>query len=496
MRKLFAALCLALAGLMLTTAHAAANQDSEAVTGAPAQPASNCPNIDTQWYGAGVVPPGYYKSNSDGNCYPISACDAGTTWSSTTQTCVSVCSSNTVWLGSSCGCPAGLPNWNGSSCVAACPAGSTFNGSGCSANACAATNGTSGACSYSFPPTASGSRYTASNTSTGYTGSATAACSSGAWTTTAASCAANTCAPQGVSSGGCSYTLPTTASGSVGSASNVAGGYTGSASATCSAGTWSGVSASCVAQPPVVSLAVNGSSAPTTVTSGSGIPLAWSATNAPSSIVINCGAFGSWSGATNPGSSVTAATTDVEVGLGQQTCVATASNAGGTASSNSVPLTVACPSTKYYDSTAHACDLLPFASGGAGVAGSYGWFTTTLALSGTITFQLNVNGTWSVVHSGFPAGHASGSPTSGTWTLDPSQVYEYTITTAHASLGTVIPSTTTTTWTTLGSMSFMAKTSGGGVPEGDGTWTINIRKKGTTSPVETIAFELDVANGD
>jgi hypothetical protein len=37
---------------------------------------------------------------------------------------------------------------------------------------------------------------------------------------------------------------------------------------------------------------------------------------------------------------------------------------------------------------------------------------------------------------------------------------------------------------------------GGGVPEGDGTWTINIRKKGTTSPVETITFELDVANGD
>ena len=38
---------------------------------------------------AGTVPTGYYKSNSDGNCYPISSCSAGTQWSSTTQTCVS-----------------------------------------------------------------------------------------------------------------------------------------------------------------------------------------------------------------------------------------------------------------------------------------------------------------------------------------------------------------------------------------------------------------------
>jgi hypothetical protein len=160
-----------------------------------------------------------------------------------------------------------------------------------------------------------------------------------------------------------------------------------------------------------------------------------------------------------------------------------------------VPLAIACPSTKYFDATNHVCALLPFSSGGAGNAGSYGWFTTTLALSGTITFQLNINGTWSVVHSGFPAGHASGSPTTGTWTLDPSQVYEYTLQ-ASPGLGTVIPSAPVTAWTTLTNLSFMAKTSGGGVPEGDGTWTINIRKKGTTSPVETITFELDVANGD
>lgn len=134
----------------------------------------------------------------------------------------------------------------------------------------------------------------------------------------------------------------------------------------------------------------------------------------------------------------------------------------------------------------------------AGNAGSYGYFTTKLSAAGSETFVINTDGTWAVQRSGFQANapRSSGNPTSGTWTTDATQAYEYTITAASKGLGTVIPSTTTLTWTAMANLSFRASTPGGGVPEGDGTWTVNIRQKGTTSPVLTMTFELDVANGD
>ena len=133
----------------------------------------------------------------------------------------------------------------------------------------------------------------------------------------------------------------------------------------------------------------------------------------------------------------------------------------------------------------------------AGNAGSYGYFTTRLSAAGTQTFVINTDGTWAVQRSGFQANapRTSGNPTSGTWTTDATKVYEYTYT-ASPSLGTIVPSTSSLTWTTLGNLSFRAGTPGGGVPEGDATWTVNIRQKGTTSPVLTMSFELDTANGD
>jgi len=133
----------------------------------------------------------------------------------------------------------------------------------------------------------------------------------------------------------------------------------------------------------------------------------------------------------------------------------------------------------------------------AGNSGSYGYFTTKLSAAGSQTFVINTDGTWAVQRSGFSANspRSTGTPTSGTWTTDATKVYEYTFT-ASPSLGTVVPSTSTLTWTTLANMSFKASTPGGGIPEGDATWTVNIRQKGTTSPVLTITFELDTANGD
>jgi hypothetical protein len=144
---------------------------------------------------------------------------------------------------------------------------------------------------------------------------------------------------------------------------------------------------------------------------------------------------------------------------------------------------------------------LPFSPSGAGNPGTFGYFSPRIGAAGQQQFQILSNGTWAVSRSGFPAAGlmTTGTPTSGTWTNDPSQAYEYTVTQA-ASLvgnpGTVSPMTTTTTWTTLSSLTFTAKTPGGGTPEGDGRWTINIRKKGTMSPVLSITVELDTANGD
>jgi len=48
----------------------------------------------------------------------------------------------------------------------------------------------------------------------------------------------------------------------------------------------------------------------------------------------------------------------------------------------------------------------------------------------------------------------------------------------------------------LNNLSFTAMTPGGGTPEGEGLWTINIRQRGTTSPVLTIDLDVDTANGD
>lgn len=139
----------------------------------------------------------------------------------------------------------------------------------------------------------------------------------------------------------------------------------------------------------------------------------------------------------------------------------------------------------------------PLATSG-GNAGSYGYFTTKLSAAGSETFVINTDGTWAVQRSGFQANapRSTGNPTSGTWTTDATKAYEYTITAASKGLGTVTPSTTTLTWTAMANLSFRASTPGGGTPEGDGTWTVNIRQKGTTSPVLTMSFELDVANGD
>lgn len=377
-----ALLVLATAGMSVLSGHAAADEikpDSTSIKGASALTNSNCPNLNDAWYGAGQVPSGYYKANGDGNCYPIPACPGGTAWNGTSQTCASICAAGTswngstcattctggmVWNGASCSCPASLPNWNGASCQAACSGGYTWNGASCAANSCAAWSTSSGACGYTLPSTASGQSGSAATFTAGYTGTVTANCTAGTWGGVSASCAQQSCPAAAPQSGACRYNLPATAGGSGASAANTTAGYAGSVSATCSAGAWTGLSASCSQLPPGVTTTVNGSTAAATVYAGSTITLGWNATNSPTSLAMSCGSIGYWGLAGASGTGYIAAT-DAMVAYGTQHCATTASNAGGSASSNVVPLTVACsPGTAYSGGSCKSAAHISCVSGG------------------------------------------------------------------------------------------------------------------------------------
>jgi hypothetical protein len=135
----------------------------------------------------------------------------------------------------------------------------------------------------------------------------------------------------------------------------------------------------------------------------------------------------------------------------------------------------------------------------AGNAPQYSYSSTRPGATGTQSFIIWASGTWAVTRAGFNPSRSFGTPTSGTWTSDGSLAYEYTITRAdnQANPNTIFPDTTTTTWTPLtNSLSLTARTPGAGVPEGWGAWTVNLRQRGTISPVLTIDVELETANGD
>ncbi len=108
-----------------------------------------------------------------------------------------------------------------------------------------------GGCSATFPTTGDGiTTSSVSNTASGYSGSATATCSGGSWNTPIGSCSGvSSCATSTLSWGaGCSASFASITSGSVSpSTANTAGGYTGSATASCSGTTWSTPSGTCAA---------------------------------------------------------------------------------------------------------------------------------------------------------------------------------------------------------------------------------------------------------
>lgn len=402
---------------------------------------------------------------------PGFGCPSGYTWNSSSpwlgcQPPPANCSATTV---SSGGCTYNIPFTVSGSSVSVSPSGAGYTGNysatcnnggwvgataSCTPPPCASGPATSGACSYSLPATASGGSQTVSTSTAGYSGSLTASCTAGAWSSSGATCSANPCGANTATSGACSFALPDTASGGSSTVSTSTAGYTGSLTASCTAGAWSSSGATCSAN-------------------------ACGATTANWSVGANSCA-GPLAAAASGGS----VTVTDSGGNGHATY---SCSAGAWGAPSSATCAAALP----------ASPLPPT----AGTPGTFGYFSPRIGGAGQQLFQILSNGTWSVSRSGFPAAGlmTTGSPTSGTWTSDSSQVYEYTVTQAVSLVGnpgTVSPTTTTTTWTTLSSLSFIAKTPGGGTPEGDGRWTINIRKKGTTIPVLTITVELDTANGD
>lgn len=251
-----------------------AKPDSTQLTPAPPLQPSNCPNITWQWYAAGSVPAGYYKANSDGNCYPIPscssnqewsggsqvcACPAGTSWDSAYSTCHAPCGGGTAWNGSTCAsiCSAGTA-WNGSSCGSLCSGGQSWNGSACACPAGQAWNGSS--CGYAPAFTGFSVSPTAVNVGSNY-GVSWSTSGSGPVTVTmncsGATSASYTLSPSAGGSGVVTATAPGTTNCLASAASpwGSTSAASGALNAVCAGGQqWDAASRACVAAVPTLAL--------------------------------------------------------------------------------------------------------------------------------------------------------------------------------------------------------------------------------------------------
>jgi len=201
------------------------------------------------------------------------------------------------------------------SCQSASPTSTT-------AASCSSTTVTNGSCSYTFPTTTSGSTAVVSNTVSGYSGTGTATCSAGSWSgLSSVSCAANPCSAATHTDGSCSYTSSALSSGSSSTVSNSTSGYTGSSTATCTAGTlsWAGDTCAVVMQPCASASASWGSGCTGTVSAadnGSSVTVTNTTAYYSGSAVYTC-SNGSWVGPTS--TSCTAPTCPTPTPAGSQT---------------------------------------------------------------------------------------------------------------------------------------------------------------------------------
>lgn len=128
-----------------------------------------------------------------------------------------------------------------------CFAGSWSFGSGsCSANPCSAQRGTWGSCGANVGALSNGQSTSIANDVAGYNGTSTFTCNAGSISASGSSCNENSCSSGTLSWGsGCSAPVGNGSAGAAGTLTNTAAGYSGSASFSCSRGTWAYQSGSC-----------------------------------------------------------------------------------------------------------------------------------------------------------------------------------------------------------------------------------------------------------
>lgn len=196
------------------------------------------------------------------------SCNNGTITTSS-ATCSRVCNSQPVNWGSGCSNTIAVRAESVTSNVNNTASGFTGNadftcnsagnqvlqpGSTCAASSCSAGSRNWGSgCSANFPAIASGSSTTQTNAAGGFSGSATFSCSQGNLTYSSGACTPNSCPSQTLSWGSsnqCSAVFSGVSSGQQTTASNTAANFTGSATFSCTNGNLSFASGSCQAAAP------------------------------------------------------------------------------------------------------------------------------------------------------------------------------------------------------------------------------------------------------
>ncbi len=309
-------------------------------------------------------------ATATGTCAPPLNCtSAAQTWTVSGKSCTatppSTAHGSTVAVNDTTGPDVGNASYTCDNGAFVAQAGATC-GTQCSSQAMTWTTGSS-TCTATVPVTNNGNAATVTDSVGPDAGSATYSCSNGTWTQTAGSCS-TTCAAQvlswNVGGKACSQTAPSTSGGSSASLTDNTGPETGAATYLCSAGTF---------------VLQGGATCATTTASCAATTVSWMDGSNSCSASYSGGAHGTSQG-------VTDATAPL-VGSGTATCNNGSVTASGTCGSQ-------CPSGQSFtwEVASKSC------SGTTSTVGTPGNSRAVSASgtnAGTASFMCNTNGAWS-----------------------------------------------------------------------------------------------------
>lgn len=309
-------------------------------------------------------------ATASGTCAaPLNCASAAQTWTVSGKSCTatppSTAHGSTVAVSDSTGPDVGNVSYSCNNGTFVAQAGATC-GTQCSSQSMTWTSG-SATCTATAPLTNNGATASVSDSVGPDAGSATYSCSNGTWTQTGGSCA-TTCAAQSLTwnVGGklCSQTAPTTPGGSTASLTDNVGPETGAANFLCSAGTF---------------VQQAGGSCATTTASCAATTLSWIDGGNSCSASYSGGVHGASQGVTD--------STAPLVGSGTATC----NNGTATASGTCGPQ---CPSGQSFTWEVSS----KYCTGSTSTAGTPGNSRVVSGSgtnAGTASFMCNSNGTWS-----------------------------------------------------------------------------------------------------